>query len=140
FAASGWHFTLDLTGVSAGPHTIQVLVSSEDRRAGKTCSRAVTMAVAVPTVTIETPSLSATMAGTSQYVNGWAVDTAAASGTGVDQVQIQLDGVLKGSATYDDNRPDIASVFGARFAASGWHFTLDLTGVSAGPHTIQVLV
>lgn len=50
------------------------------------------------------------------YVRGW---TLARSG-GVRAVEVTLDGVLLGSAPVDQPRPDVASLFGARFTHPGW--------------------
>jgi len=71
-------------------------------------------------------------------VSGWAIDQGASSGTGIDRVQVYLDGVLKGDATYGVQRADIGSAYGARFAASGFTYDLDLSGAASGAHTIEV--
>jgi hypothetical protein len=59
-------------------------------------------------------------------VSGWAVDTAAPSGTGVDTVHVwayPADGSTPrflGAATYGTQRSDIGQAFGAPFAPSGF--------------------
>jgi hypothetical protein len=75
-------------------------------------------------------------------VRGWAVDGTAASGTGVDTVQVYATpqggaSILLGTATYGVARPDIGAEHGARFTNSGYTFTSSGT-LSPGPYTISV--
>jgi hypothetical protein len=76
------------------------------------------------------------------YVSGWAADPRGATGTGVDRVEVYLDGergaggTLLGRATYGLSRPDVAAHLGAsRFALSGYALVAD---ASPGPHTVYV--
>jgi hypothetical protein len=79
--------------------------------------------------------------GTQLYVAGWAADPNSPTGTGVDRVDVYLDGdqssgTLLGRATYGLSRPDVAAHLGSRrFALSG--FAL-LASASPGPHTVYV--
>ena len=80
--------------------------------------------------------------GTILEVRGWAADPTARSGTGVDRVEVYLDGerdaggTRLGQATYGLQRPDIAAHLGSQqFLLSG--YALQAT-VSPGPHTIYV--
>src|SRR4051812_16449375 len=75
-------------------------------------------------------------------VRGWAADPNARSGTGVDQVEVYLDGDRDaggsrvGQATYGLQRPDIVGNLGSQqFLLSG--FALQTT-VAPGPHTFYV--
>src|SRR4051812_45661316 len=89
-----------------------------------------------PVGSLDSPAEGATIVGSGD-VGGWAADVGAAVGVGVDRVQVYLDGALRGTATYGQARTDIAAGYGAQFGASGYHYMLDLTGVPAGPHTIE---
>lgn len=77
-------------------------------------------------------------------VSGWALDTTAREGTGVDRVLLFLDGPpgagqYLGAATYGANRPDVADAFGSpRYAPSGWQFVWDVNGVGGGRHTLYL--
>jgi hypothetical protein len=73
-------------------------------------------------------------------IHGWAIDQAADAnaGTGVDRVQLVLDGTPMADAQYGDARPDIATGFGAQFEAAGWSAMLDPRGLASGPHTLEV--
>ena len=91
-------------------------------------------------VVIDTPRGGTT--GTTLEVRGWAADPAARSGTGVDLVEIYLDGerdaggTRLGQAAYGLQRPDIAAHLGSQqFLLSGYALQ---TTVSPGPHTIYV--
>src|SRR5204862_3463575 len=76
--------------------------------------------------------------GSQLYVAGWAADPNSSSGTGVDRVDVYLDGdqssgTLLGRATYGLSRPDVAAhLGGGRFALSGYAL---LASASPGPHT-----
>jgi hypothetical protein len=75
-------------------------------------------------------------------VRGWAADPSARGGTGVDRVEVYLDGERDaggtriGQATYGLQRPDVAANLGGQqFLLSG--FALQTT-VEPGPHTVYV--
>ena len=91
---------------------------------------------------IEQPGPAAIIAGT-VTLSGFAVDLNSQAGTGVDGVDIYLDGAsgtgtLIGHATYGVNRPDVAARFGARFGPSGWELAWDTTGLALGTHTLHL--
>ena len=80
--------------------------------------------------------------GTLLLVSGWAADPGSSSGTGIETVEIYLDGereaggTLLGRATYGLQRADVAANLGStRFALTG--FALQTT-VTPGPHTVYV--
>lgn len=91
-----------------------------------------------PSGWIDAPAADARLTGTNATINGWALDAGATTGTGVDHVDMYLDGTYVGPATYGDSRPDIASAFGAQFQYSGYHSSVDLSGLSGGAHTIEM--
>jgi hypothetical protein len=75
-------------------------------------------------------------------LSGWAIDQAAASGTGVDAVHAYafpadasgaLTGappIFLGAAAYGGSRPDVGAAFGGQFTSSA--YVRDITGLSAG--------
>jgi hypothetical protein len=73
-------------------------------------------------------------------VTGWAADLAAGSGTGVDTVQVYLDGSLKGNAAYGDPRPDVGAAAESRCGPCGYSYLLPIKGVAVGDHIIEVRV
>jgi hypothetical protein len=92
-------------------------------------------------VAVDSPPAGSTVA-VNVVLRGWAADPAASSGTGVDQVEVYLDGergaggTSLGNAAYGAPRPDVARHLGApRFAASGFALPVSLP---PGPHTLYV--
>jgi len=76
-------------------------------------------------------------------VGGWTLDQAASSGTGVDDIQFLVHpgslsnpGVFIGHGRLNIPRPDVASIFGAQFTNSGFHYTI--TGMSPGNFVLEV--
>ena len=72
-------------------------------------------------------------------VAGWGADFSAASGPGVERVDVLdggCDGALLGQATYGLSRPDVARQDGEQFTDSGWEFVVDT--LSAGEHRLAV--
>jgi glycosyltransferase involved in cell wall biosynthesis len=75
---------------------------------------------------------------------GWAIDTAARVGTGVDAVQVWAHApgesnavpIFLGRAIYGGARPHIGAAFGAQFADSG--YGLAIAGLSPGPYRFIV--
>jgi len=77
-------------------------------------------------------------------LTGWAIDTGAREGTGVDAVQVWAypapgsgtDPIFLGRALYGRARPDIGDKFGSQFTNSAYE--LAIAGLSPGPHEIVV--
>ena len=66
-------------------------------------------------------------------VMGWAFDDSA-----VDKVNVYVDGVLAGTATYGSSRPDIPIAFPNAPENVGFTFALDTHPYPNGSHTIEV--
>ena len=72
-------------------------------------------------------------------VSGWAVDLAAAEGSGIDVVQILdegCEGAVIGIAEYGLGRPDIGRRYSEQFQYSGWQFQVER--LRQGDHTLAV--
>ena len=88
--------------------------------------------VSNPLISIDTPSAGAAVPVPFQ-VSGWAIDTAALSGPGVDAVHIYAypnpgsgaAAIGLGVAGYGTARADVGAVFGSRFTNSGYNFTVN---------------
>ncbi len=91
-------------------------------------------------VVVDAPPAGSTV-GAAGVVRGWAADPADPSGSGIDRVDVYLDGdrgsgTYLGAAAYGSPRPDVArNLGGARFAASGFALPVALP---PGPHTLYV--
>jgi hypothetical protein len=134
-----------LVALGAVPPGLDVLnlppTAAEHARAWRTVAWAAPTADAGSTLVVIDAPRGGT-AGTTLEVRGWAADPAARGGTGVDRVEIYLDGerdaggARLGQATYGLQRPDIAAHLGSQqFLLSGYALQ---TTVSPGPHTIYV--
>jgi sugar lactone lactonase YvrE len=134
----GYTYSLDTTGLAPGPHKIMVLATDSN---GNTSSVNVNVSVpntnVLPTVYIESPTAGAVIAGT-VTVAGWAVDNAAMIGTAISKVQVTLDGIAVGQATYGTARPDVCSAFPGRPGCPnvGYTYQLNVSSVSAGSHRL----
>ncbi len=77
-------------------------------------------------------------------VTGWAIDSGALFGTGVDVVQVWAypnpgsgaPAVFVGAGAYGTARSDVATAFGSQFSASG--FSVTVTNLAPAPYQINV--
>ena len=116
--------------LAAGSYTIAVyahnaLTGAFD--AVRTTHIQVTALVSNGLMSVDTPTPGATLTSAFE-VGGWAIDTGAPAGTGVDAVQFYVfpndgasPGVFIGQGSYGSARPDVGAVFGARFTNAGYH-------------------
>jgi polysaccharide biosynthesis protein PslG len=139
FGASGYRYTLDLTGLAAGSHTLEAHAHSVVTGAEAIDRRAIVVTVAgAAHGGIEQPAEATQLtAATTVTVSGYALDAASTTGTGVDRVRVLVDDVYRGDAQYGLSRPDVAASYGARFDPTGYRYSLDLTGLAAGTHYVE---
>jgi DNA-binding beta-propeller fold protein YncE len=132
-------FSLDVSGLAPGTYQLIAYARGRCGAFDNHASVIVTVATAAPAMALDTP-LNGSTADAPLTISGWAVDRAAASGTGVDAVHVwafPTDGrapIFLGAAAYGLNRPDVGLLFGARFAASG--FSLTAAGLPTGAYHI----
>jgi hypothetical protein len=136
----GYSLAINTLALSAGQHTITVTAVDSD---GYTDVGSATVTVRVnnvaPTVWIDAPAANSTVSGT-VTVSGWAIDNASIVGTALGSVQVLVDGLVVGNATYGTSRPDVCSALPGRPGCPnvGYTFALNTAGWSAGPHVITV--
>jgi hypothetical protein len=132
FTNSG--FSMPVSGLAAGNYRLTLYPYSTVTQALATPATVdVTVAgvVSQPLMVLDGPQNNAT-SGRSVAIAGWAIDRGAAATTGVDAVHVYAypvgggGPVFLGVATYGAARPDIASIFGANFANSGYSLTVDV--------------
>ena len=138
----GFTYQLNTSSFSSGKHTISACATDSDATPDTGCmSLGVTNNFAPPAVYIDGPSAGQALSGMTT-VRGWALDNATSVGTAIGSVQILVDGRFWGStATYGTNWPDVcAPVYTGRPGCPnvGFAYPLNLTSLSAGPHTITV--
>jgi hypothetical protein len=138
FADSG--FSLDVSGLPAGNYRLFVFAHNVATD-GYTAYVYADVAVApFSAIVTDAPADGAT--ATSAFeVTGWALDNHASSGTGVDAIHVYVtpDGggaVFLGVASLGWTRNDVASLYGAQFAPSGYHFTV--TGLPPGDYVLSL--
>jgi glucose/arabinose dehydrogenase len=96
---------------------------------------------AMPLMHIDTPTAGA-MVAQPFAVAGWAIDPAAATGTGVDVVNVWAypgpgsgaQPIFVGAAVSGGSRPDVGAAFGSRFASSG--FSVLVSGLAPGDYQL----
>jgi acyl-CoA thioesterase I len=138
FTSSGW--TLSATGLSPGSYLLGV--SARSTVTG-VFENAGTIPITVPAggqMAVDVP-LAGTVVTQPFLVAGWAADTGAASGTGVDTVVVYAvpaggASVFLGTATYGGARPDVGALLGAQFTDSG--FALPVSGFAPGAWQLLV--
>lgn len=86
---------------------------------------------------IESPAEGDTVFGV-MNVTGWVADFQSAYGTGISNVEVWMDGLRLGRATYGLWRQDIADQWGARFGPSGFTFAWDTRLAADGAHTLAI--
>ena len=140
FANSG--FWLDSAPLTPGSYTI-VAYAHSGAFGAFTGSQAVGITIPVPAtpmMTIDTPPDGAT-AAQPFLLAGWAIDRDAPSGTGIDAVHVWAfpdngAAVFIGAAATGGVRGDVAAIYGAQFATSGYN--LAVTGLATGSYQIVV--
>jgi hypothetical protein len=137
FLRSGYQYQVAVAGLAPGSHIVEVRAHSSSG-ASASYLRGLRV-IAVPTYpagSLDWPADNLSVSG-SVAVNGWALDMGAPSGSGVDRVQVFIDGVYANDATYGLARGDIAAGYGARFGGSGFAGQVSLAGLAPGPHVIE---
>ncbi|MEO7111232.1 MAG: hypothetical protein ABI183_12410, partial [Polyangiaceae bacterium] len=94
-----------------------------------------------PNMSIDSPANGAVLTDSVQ-VSGWVLDNLYVVGDAIDpsSINIGVDGVMVGHATYGAARPDICATYPGRLGCPnvGYSYTLDASGLAPGPHTITV--
>lgn len=137
----GWGFYFDTAQIADGSHTF---VAEQTGANGQTYAISKTFQVQNWTgagstkANIETPSAGAGAFSGLMAVSGWALDTNSAIGS----VDISVDGVSYGPATYGGTRPDVCSSYPTAKGCPDVGFSeyLDTTAFGDGEHTLRVTV
>jgi hypothetical protein len=88
--------------------------------------------ISTPVTTVDTPVPNQQLSGTAS-VAGWAFDD-----TAVAKVDVYVDGILAGTATYGISRPDISQDWPNAPANVGFTFSLNTATYPNGNHLVQV--
>ena len=139
FTNSGYH--VSVRGLTPGAY--QLIAFAFSLRTGDfSIARAVPVTIrASPWLVVDTPQ-DGSPVSTRFTIAGWALDAAAATGTGVDAVHVWAypaaggAGVFAGAGVLGDARPDVGAFFGAQFANAGYH--LEVSTLAPGTYTLVV--
>ncbi|MSQ24654.1 MAG: hypothetical protein EXR58_08980 [Chloroflexi bacterium] len=141
---SGWNLTWNPRGVTGGNH--QVYIYAHSILTGTWSLRQISFELDQPgpVLMIDRPAAEAHILGVAE-IAGWAADPRGQGNTGVDTVQLFLDGgpgagAYLGEALYGATRPDVAlSLRSPQFINTGWSFAWNLGGIPEGRHVVHVL-
>jgi hypothetical protein len=131
---------LNLSTLSSGSHTITVSATDTDGTPDVgTDSVKITVVNVPPSVNIESPAPGAVVNGV-VTVSGWALDNTSAIGTAISLVQVKVDGVVVGTATYGISRPDVCTAYAGRPGCPnvGFTYALNTATLSPGSHLLTV--
>jgi hypothetical protein len=144
FARSAFSLSWDASTAGAGAHTLVILYRTRCGWANLTQE----VEVDGPTISVvlEEPPQGSSVAGPVR-IQGWAADPRATIGSGVDAVEVYLDGevttrgVPLGELTYGELRQDVGAALGGdneaargRFSRTGFTFNWNPTTVPVGTH------
>jgi hypothetical protein len=136
FGLSG--YALPVTGLARGTYRVVAYAHSLLTGTFNQSQFADVLVTDLPVMALDTPPDGAT--GPSWLVGGWAIDRAAASGTGVDAIHVWAfptaggNPIFVGVAAYGSSRPDVGAIYGAPFTDSG--FWLTVSGLAPGPYVL----
>ena len=130
-------YALPVTKLKAGTYVFVVYAHSTVTGTWAAATRTIRVG-AGPLLNIESPT-SGSLVGQPFYVTGWAMDTRAAKGTGVNAVQLFSQPVGGGPVSLLGNatliyRPDLAATFGSKYGGAG--FVIAVTGIPAGQYVL----
>lgn len=88
-------------------------------------------------LTIDSPVDGAQLSGPNNLLFGWFIDAT----VDTQSVVVMVDGTVVGSASIHVNRQDVCNVWPGYFNCPnvGWSYTLDVSQIPNGPHTITIL-
>jgi N-acetylmuramoyl-L-alanine amidase len=130
---AGFHYSLDTTRFSDGQHTVTIRVTGNNGNIKTLPDRTITIENTLGF--LDSPVSGSTIGGI-QNVRGWFLNP-----SGVEKIEVLVDGAVAGQATYGDARPDVQRVF-PQFnnGTAGFHYSLDTTRFSDGQHTVTIKV
>jgi hypothetical protein len=90
--------------------------------------------IATPFGAVDAPAAGAALSGLTTVI-GWAMDNVS-----VATVEVTVDGVVDGTATYGLSRPDVATAFPHAPVNVGFEYSLNSANYANGAHTVTVRV
>ena len=133
---SGYSYSIDVNYISPGFHNITVESVGKDGSVVKQ-DRTIQVIKRDMTACIDSPVVGYTIKGSNVSVSGWIL-----SDTSVKQINVMMDGVLKGNADINLPRPDVDNAYPGYRAGinSGFSYTMDTSTLGIGGHTVSIHV
>ena len=146
-SAQAWLVQVDTRVLGNGPHLLEVVAYNGfglffSQPPNSIASFPFTVANwsdANPThVSVDFPNASSGALAGSTNIGGWAFD----DNTGIETVQIAVDGVAFGNASYGGDRSDVCAVYPGKTGCPnvGWNYALDTNMLADGTHSLAVTV
>ncbi len=137
FRDSGFDIDVGTCCLTAGPYLLAAFAhSAVTNTFSAVATRPITIVESHPILTVDAPADGAIIRSP-LYVAGWAIDTGATSGTGIDNIHVWgypnpgsgeppvfFGGVSQFDPGFYRPRPDVAAVYGSQFANSGYEVML----------------
>ena len=135
----GFSYSLNTAMLSPGTHLLTASATDSDTNPDSGAWSISFQIAPLPNVQIDSPADGATVSGP-VAVTGWAIDNTSTVGTAISSVQVSVDGLVVGNATYGVSRPDVCNAFPGRPSCPnvGFAYQLDTTSLSPGQHKITV--
>ncbi len=146
-SAQAWFVQVDTRVLGNGPHLLEVVAYNGfglffSQPPNSIASFPFTVAnwsSANPShVSVDFPNASSGALKGSTNIGGWAFD----DNTGIETVQIAVDGVAFGNASYGGDRSDVCAVYPGKTGCPnvGWNYALDTNMLADGTHSLTVTV
>lgn len=131
----GYQYALDTKKLTNGRHTLSVR-TTEGSGKQSTVTRAVNVSNSSSTPVrgiIDSPANNAAVQGTVN-IRGWYL-----SGSGINKVEVYVDGKIAGRAAYGLSRPDVAKAYpDYKNRNAGYQYALDTKKLTNGRHTLSI--
>jgi N-acetylmuramoyl-L-alanine amidase len=128
---AGFHYVLDTMQFTDGIHTVTVRETGKNGQVKLLSDRTITIENTIGFM--DNPVSGTTLKGT-KNVSGWFLDE-----SGVASIEVLVDGIVAGQATYGDARPDVQKLLPQyNNGNAGYHYYLDTTQYTDGLHTITI--
>jgi glucose/arabinose dehydrogenase len=140
FEPSGW--SLENITLPAGSWTLTAYLHSTHTASFRTAESVTVIVDSTAIMAVDAPQ-----PGTSARpfsIQGWAVDLAAASGSGISAIHVWAfptsgaSSSFVGAANVGVSRPDVGAVYGSQFTPSGYQLTVTPSLLAAGTYDLYV--
>lgn len=130
---AGYEYMLDTSKLSNGKHTIAIRETSNKGIKTTLDSRTIFVASLLAKGYVDAPYDNQSVNGSVKVI-GWFLD-----GNGVKKLEVLVDGVVHGEATYGIKRSDVFAAYPSyNNEYSGYEYVLDTAYLTRGIHTIEV--